>query len=230
MWCLHLVNPAHTEDDLLPHMVDTDNEDMDCVMGACFLERPEVAHVQDSLPSVRRRQIVGEDCRDVRQDCAHRVHECTTNALIRASCPQACQEDCSDRMEPIHPKDKNSKGNDDPKYIVQEGVGADFGILQSVPPLSLEPQHVSESRHENADNNQDSLITVSREKLIERAHAMAEYMQNRQEAPTKTSVCRNNHTMCLQWAIAGECKKNPGWMLQNCGPACFHCIDTHAVQ
>ena len=35
----------------------------------------------------------------------------------------------------------------------------------------------------------------------------------------------NKHELCKAWANAGECKKNPGFMLQDCKWACKACDD-----
>ena len=43
-------------------------------------------------------------------------------------------------------------------------------------------------------------------------------------APPKAPPgCDNKHELCKAWANAGECKKNPGFMLQDCRWACKAC-------
>ncbi|KAL5261527.1 hypothetical protein ACHWQZ_G007292 [Mnemiopsis leidyi] len=41
----------------------------------------------------------------------------------------------------------------------------------------------------------------------------------------KREVCVDNHENCAWWAGRGECKANPGWMLQNCKKSCKVCSD-----
>ena len=38
--------------------------------------------------------------------------------------------------------------------------------------------------------------------------------------PTVDDGARDNHTECVQWAAAGECKNNPDFMLSSCKVAC----------
>ena len=40
---------------------------------------------------------------------------------------------------------------------------------------------------------------------------------------TAASDCVNLHDECEQWADAGECNENPGFMLAECAPACNVC-------
>jgi hypothetical protein len=35
--------------------------------------------------------------------------------------------------------------------------------------------------------------------------------------------CKNLNDLCSLWSALGECKKNPRYMLENCGPACSSC-------
>lgn len=35
--------------------------------------------------------------------------------------------------------------------------------------------------------------------------------------------CQNLHERCTFWAVHGECESNPGFMVQNCAPACQSC-------
>ena len=35
--------------------------------------------------------------------------------------------------------------------------------------------------------------------------------------------CKNKHNSCNHWASIGECTKNPGYMVSNCGVACGTC-------
>lgn len=41
--------------------------------------------------------------------------------------------------------------------------------------------------------------------------------------PKAPPGCDNKHELCKAWANAGECKKNPGFMLQDCKWACKAC-------
>ena len=41
--------------------------------------------------------------------------------------------------------------------------------------------------------------------------------------PNAPPGCDNKHELCKAWANAGECKKNPGFMLQDCRWACKAC-------
>jgi len=44
------------------------------------------------------------------------------------------------------------------------------------------------------------------------------------EPPVKPDLaCRDTHKWCADWAKAGECKKNPAWMLKGCPVACKEC-------
>lgn len=40
--------------------------------------------------------------------------------------------------------------------------------------------------------------------------------------------CENKHDTCKAWANAGECKKNPGFMLADCKFACKACAGMDA--
>ena len=35
--------------------------------------------------------------------------------------------------------------------------------------------------------------------------------------------CTDSNNNCSYWAGAGECTKNPGWMLENCKKSCNNC-------
>lgn len=35
--------------------------------------------------------------------------------------------------------------------------------------------------------------------------------------------CRNEESLCMEWAMAGECSKNPRYMQYHCAPACRSC-------
>jgi len=35
--------------------------------------------------------------------------------------------------------------------------------------------------------------------------------------------CQNRHELCTEWAVRGECSKNPSMMQNECGPACQTC-------
>lgn len=37
--------------------------------------------------------------------------------------------------------------------------------------------------------------------------------------------CADSHPNCAEWAVAGECKTNPGYMLQTCRKSCNVCKD-----
>jgi len=41
--------------------------------------------------------------------------------------------------------------------------------------------------------------------------------------PAAPTACKDNHKNCAFWARDGECKKNPKYMLPNCGLSCGHC-------
>lgn len=42
-------------------------------------------------------------------------------------------------------------------------------------------------------------------------------------------MCRNENERCQEWANAGECVKNPAYMLTSCGGSCGTCNTTHQV-
>lgn len=39
----------------------------------------------------------------------------------------------------------------------------------------------------------------------------------------KTHICVNKHKGCSHWTLLGECEDNPGFMNEDCGPACQAC-------
>ncbi|KRX98532.1 putative tyrosinase-like protein tyr-3 [Trichinella pseudospiralis] len=39
----------------------------------------------------------------------------------------------------------------------------------------------------------------------------------------KTQQCKDKNSLCLLWAIIGECTKNPYWMKPNCQRSCNTC-------
>ena len=63
-------------------------------------------------------------------------------------------------------------------------------------------------------------------------HAGDDYeasLKEKHEPVPDPGLCRNNHAMCDNWAKAGECKGNPGYMLGSgsgqgaCRLACGDC-------
>ena len=42
--------------------------------------------------------------------------------------------------------------------------------------------------------------------------------------PRLPEPCQNMHQKCEQWAMSGECRKNPNYMLQTCVKACGFCL------
>lgn len=44
----------------------------------------------------------------------------------------------------------------------------------------------------------------------------------------KRSGCENEHTSCGEWASAGECSKNPGYMHSQCRKSCGTCASMDA--
>lgn len=46
---------------------------------------------------------------------------------------------------------------------------------------------------------------------------------------TLPDACQNLHHKCEQWAMSGECNKNPNYMRQTCVKACGFCLDDGPV-
>jgi len=188
---------------------DTDNDhEMSCVLGACFVER-----------SMENDYVIPQSeyaCKDLRSDCKERAVECESNKLIHASCSRTCN-DCHDRIRIISivrddettttpNKTHNELLSQIPRgsrrdNILEESVSADFGVLQFIPKQDSEFQ--------------------KRADIIDRAFQVLEYME--QLPMISKSVCRNENSMCMLWAVSGECDANPNYMNEKCGPACFRC-------
>lgn len=51
------------------------------------------------------------------------------------------------------------------------------------------------------------------------------YMDDRFRLVRET--CRNRHPQCAAWAVAGECRLNNQFMMEQCAPVCFSCHELH---
>uniref|UniRef100_A0A7S3DY85 ShKT domain-containing protein n=1 Tax=Entomoneis paludosa TaxID=265537 RepID=A0A7S3DY85_9STRA len=210
-----VMNHLHGPKDPSSSSTMNNDDDTQCILGACFLERNLAQDYK-----ISRSELI---CHDLRDDCQDRNQECATNKLIWASCPKSCQA-CEGRIRriPAIPANQNLLlreipwGNHNENTIL-EGVGSDFGILQLI--------------------SQFDATWEYRDKMMERALRVKEYYQYKiQESGTMSSLedggdatrelmehCQNRNSMCIYWAVTGECEVNRQFMRENCAPSCFRC-------
>ena len=46
---------------------------------------------------------------------------------------------------------------------------------------------------------------------------------NKLKGSNTPAGCQNDHAQCEEWAVYGECEKNPGYMMDTCRKACKAC-------
>ncbi len=59
-----------------------------------------------------------------------------------------------------------------------------------------------------------------------RVQKMITYMEEEVSKPEYNNIrhrCRNLESLCVFWAVRGECEKNPSYMTRNCSPVCEKC-------
>lgn len=61
--------------------------------------------------------------------------------------------------------------------------------------------------------------------MITKARSYMKYVVPEQFGPNMLEWCTNEHEECAYWALLGECKANPGYMLRSCAPVCNSCIN-----
>jgi ShK domain-like len=90
-----------------------------------------------------------------------------------------------------------------------EGDGSDFGVPQKLGHTSF------------------SVTEMDGKKRLSMAYR---HIQNAEVPSNIKKKCINLHEQCTNWAVAGECDKNPVWMKKECAPSCRSCDFIHYLE
>jgi len=141
------------------------------------------------------------DCNDMNKECDSWAGqgECDANPKYMLQyCRRSC-EVCPDQIEAELARQRalENMSEDDLKH------GLDMGVKQDlvVPTFNV------------FEENSVARISKSRQFMKD------DPVQNKE----LRELAQNTHAQCTAWAIAGECEKNPAYMITKCCPACMTC-------
>jgi prolyl 4-hydroxylase len=165
----------------------------------------------NSTPSYPKSSTIA-GCIDLQADCSYWKEEgyCESDeTYMELNCPASCDV-CDSTRKSVRkvdgehawsPAKKSKEG-----YTIQNGVGADLGIIQLIPMQGKMHAKIlaAVERQRVYLNN-----TVGREQR---------YIHVREK-------CKNSESECTEWAVKGECQNNADYMVEFCPLACYKCAD-----
>ena len=113
---------------------------------------------------------------------------------------------CKEQDQTCHAK--HGLSVDELQGLVDESKGLNYGDAMEIPNDDDDDDYDDDDYEDDDDDDDEYLKEEENDEYIDY---------------DGDDLCKNEHDMCDNWAEAGECNANPGYMLKSCQRSCKTC-------